>query len=429
MNTSEIDSNKPDKFAIAQSLRDICSLLRLKAENKYRANAYENAATALEGISEDLSTMIKEARLTEVRNIGNSIAQVINEIYETGTTKMLDKLKAQYPPGMIEIGAVPGLSVKTIEALHEALAITSLADLKRACNNGVVRTVKGFGEKSERSISEAIAVYEARRNKIRLVDAFEWSHLLLQHMNNSPFVRQAELAGQMSRWEEAVDSIDMVASGENIDQVLDAFSKFPYLSTLESRQADCATARLSESGSLINLYVCEPNEFVCTSHFRSATAPYNEKLSSIAAARGFQLNSKELTENGRRVNLKSDEDIYQKLALPYIPVELREDSQVLEDALSGTTYDDLLKLEDIRGMTHCHSTYSDGVATVEEMVKAAQALNKEYITITDHSPTAHYANGVAPERLLAQWQEIAAAQSSTGLVVFRGPRHRIRHSG
>ena len=421
--------DKPDKFAIAQILRDIGALLKMKGENKFRAGAYDNAASALEGLSEDLSLVIKEARLTQVRNIGNSIAAVIGEIYETGTARMLDELRVQFPPGILELGAIPGLSVKKIETLHAALGIASLSDLKKACAVGVVRNVKGFSEKSEKALIDAIAIFETRSSKILLVDALEIAQALIEHMRQANGVSEAGLAGQVSRWEEAVDGIDLVVAGEHKAAVFAAFENSPHVADIEKMGEDRAQGSLAESRTTVRLFVCAPHEFIPCLHYWTCSIEYNEKLSEIASARGFDLTEKILKEKSRLIKLTDEHDLYARLQLPFVPVELRDRREVLDDALNGTTYDDLIEIDDIRGMTHCHSTFSDGVASVDEMVKAAKGLKKEYITITDHSPTAHYANGVSSEKLREQWDQIAAAEAKHDIRVLRGTESDILADG
>ena len=422
-------ASAPDKFEIAGRLREIGALIKLKGENVFRAKAYENAASALESIGDELSDVIARDQLTAVKGIGASIAGVINELYKTGNAKSLDKLKAEFPPGILELGAIPGLSVKKVETLHAALGISSINDLKNAIASNLISAVKGFSEKSQLNIAEALAAYEARGEQMLLVHAKVVSENLLAYLEAEKCVAKACVVGAISRWQEAVDKIELVASGENLVKILDAFEKFPNLSEVISRTNSSSSARLSDSRLFINLTVCTTQDFVCTAHHLTGTDDYNAGLKIVAETKNLDLRPNELLEKGAKISLGSEHDIYDRLGLPFIPVELREDMQVITDAVAGTTYDDLIEIDDIRGMTHCHSTFSDGKASVEEMAMAVKNMNKEYMTMTDHSPTAHYANGVQPERLTEQWFAIAQAQGSVGIEILRGTESDILADG
>lgn len=457
--------DNPDKFAIAQILRDIGNLLRLRGENKFRANAYDAASQAVEGLSEDLGTLIKEKRLTTVKGIGSSIASVVTEIYETGGSSTFAQLQTEFPPGAAAFAALPGLSLKKIESLHRELRVTSVSELKEACEQGRLKAIKGFGEKAEKAILEAIVALETGAREVRLVDVLHLGSLLLDHMRSSNAVLQADFVGSISRWDEAVSSLDVVACGPDRERICELFWQFPYLlksddvlnsapkavlkSVLKSDGSDASpissardvqsaserelvlttSACLSENRLPVNLYVCAPAEFTCLRHFLTGTDSYNKRLVEIAKSNGVALGPRQLSANGETVAIGSESELYASLSLPYVPVELRDDPANLDDALEGADYADLIEIGDIRGMTHCHSTFSDGVASIDQMVRAVKAMKMQYITITDHSPTAHYANGVAPDRLRQQWREIEEAQAAHGIRVFRGTESDILADG
>jgi DNA polymerase (family X) len=428
MNNS--DDNAPDKFTIAAQLRELSSFLKLKGEsNSFRAKAYDNAASAIEGVGEDISKLISSGRLTDVRGIGNSIAAVITEIHATGKSKALEKLKAEYPPGILELAEIAGLSVKKVEALHEALGISTIDQLKEAINSGSIKTVKGFSDKSAKNIAEAIATSENRAHQILLVDALEIGETLVDYLLSNPNIKEAALCGAVSRWQEAVDSVDLVAASGDFENTLDFFAKFPALLGNVIRNDSNLSARLSGSQVAVNLHLCKPADYVFVLHRNTGTENYNSGLKMVAESAGIKFDDTALIVNDKELALKSDHDIYHRLGLPYIPIELREDMQVITDAIAGTTYDDLIEIDDIRGMTHCHSTFSDGVASVEAMASAVKKMNMEYMTLTDHSPTAHYANGVEPDRLYEQWAEIAFVQEAVGIPVLRGTESDILADG
>ena len=428
MNNSDDDA--PDRFAIAAQLRELSAFLKLKGEsNSFRAKAYDSAARAIEGVGEEISELISSGRLTDVRGIGNSIAAVITEIHATGKSKALEQLKAEYPPGILELAEIAGLSVKKVEALHEALGISTIDQLKEAIKSGSIKTVKGFSDKSAKNIAEAIETSENRAHQILLVDALEIGETLVDYLLSDRNIKEAALCGAVSRWQEAVDSVDLVAASGDFENSLDFFAKFPTIIDNVIRHDSHLSARLSGSQVAVNLYLCKPADYVFVLHRCTGTENYNNGLKMVAKSAGIKFGETAVEVNDKACHLKSDHDIYHRLGLPYIPVELREDMQVITDAIAGTTYDDLIEIGDIRGMTHCHSTFSDGVASVEDMASAVKKMNMEYMTLTDHSPAAHYANGVEPDRLYEQWEEIARVQKAVGIPVLRGTESDILADG
>lgn len=422
-----------DKLEIAKALREIAGLMQIKGENPYKARAYENGADAVEGLDEEIGVLVDEKRLTSFRGIGSALAAVIADLYLTGRSEVLDKLREELPPGVLELANVPGLTVKRIQALHNALGISSIEELKTACLTGNVRKIKGFGEKTEATILQGIHKYQTRDERILLVDALDIAEPLLDHIRSCEATERAELAGSIRRWNETVRGIHIVAATKDSEAIFGCLDKFPRFSALEAKDEARAAIRLT--GGVMGEIVCvPPAEFAGAMVYKTGSRAHVEKLRSLAEKQGFTLDDRGLVNGSKRLALKTEEALYNTLGLALVPPELREADGEIEAALEagaeGSFAEDLIELGDIQGMVHCHTVFSDGKGTIEEMALGAEAMGMKYLTITDHSPAAHYANGVALDRLKKQWDEIARVQEKVKtLRLLRGTESDILESG
>ncbi|HTN85200.1 MAG TPA: PHP domain-containing protein [Sorangium sp.] len=421
-----------DKLDIARALREMGMLLQIKGENPYRARAYETGADALEELTDDLGELIKARRVTELRGIGAALAAQIAELHQTGRSEQLEKLRAELPRGVLELSQVPGMTLKRIKALHEALGIGSVEELKQACLTGKVRGVKGFGAKVESSLLEGIHRHETRDERILLVDALEIAEPLLAQVRACEATEQADLAGSIRRWEETVADIDIVAAADDAEPVIDRFARSPRVAKVEERDESRCTVRLS--GGLRGELLCVPPRYYAAAlHHRTGAPAYLSALGALARELGLTLDEKGLLRGNKRLPVKTEEDLYRHLGLPLIAPELREGVDDLVDAASRDGRDGrddgLIEEGDIQGMVHCHTVYSDGKNTVEEMALEAEAMGMKYLTITDHSPAAHYAGGVGLDRLKQQWDEIARVQERVRVKLLRGTESDILESG
>ena len=415
-----------DKFEVARALREIALLLEADGANPFKIRAYERGARAVEVLREDVTVLAREGRLTEVPGIGAALASTITEIATTGRSAQLDKLKERLPSGVLELS--PVLSLPRIKAVHEALGITTLDALAAAAEEGRLRTVPGFGEKTEAKVLEAIRGLAERTDETLLYEAAREADGVLEHLRASAVVEQAEVGGDLRRRRETVTRIDVVMASKKPADALDHAVGFGLATNLLARDAASATVRIA-AGITVGIEVVPPARFAAAWHRSTGTEAHRAKLAVVAEARGFALDDSGLTKGGRRVPLAAEADLYRHLGLPYIPPEMREDAGEVEAAVRGTLPDDLVTPEDIRGLVHCHTTYSDGKHSVLEMARAAEKLGMQYITITDHSPTAHYAGGLPLDRLKKQWEDIDRAQEQVSVRLLRGTESDINADG
>lgn len=417
-----------DKFAIASALREISLLLELKRENPYKIRAYAMGASALEAVNEDIGKVIDDDRLTKIRGIGLTLASQIVDLYRTGSSPMLDRLRREMPPGVIELSQVPGLSVKKIQMLHDELGITSVPELEQACREGRVAEVKGFGLKAQQNILDGIRLYESREQIELLLNARNLTSGLLQYFGGQKKIERVEVAGSIRRWKETVRNINVVAISSDADHAVEALQAFPLVTRSERPAPDRAIVRLA-SGMKVYMRVTSEQAFPAAWLFETGSKEHIDVLTELAQQRGYQFSPAGLKKDGKILKVASEADIYKHLGLPFMPPEVRESAADIQAALAGTTFDDLITVDDIRGMTHCHTNYSDGKHTVEQMARAAEALGMEYITITDHSPAAHYAGGVDLDRLKRQWAEIDEVQEKVKVKILRGTESDILEDG
>jgi DNA polymerase (family 10) len=412
---------KFDKFAIAASLQEIGSLLELKGgTDRFKARAYKAGARVVAGLNEDIGKVIKEGRLTSMRGIGRALASQIEQLYLTGESSVLRGLRQEFPPGILELSRLPGLSLPKIAQLHEALGITSIAELQAAAEAGKVSGVKGFGAKTEQKLLEAIREYQHQgptEKRFHIHHAERTGEQILNYLHTARDLEKVSVAGALRRWKETVGIIRVVASSKNPALVIKHFLQFPMIVNVRDQTQDTSTVELAD-GAKVKLIVVHPNKFPLMLLWKTGSNAHVEKLQKIAKTTGVG-----------KAEFNSEDDFYRRLGMPFVPPELREDTGEIEAAQAGKLPTDLVALNDIRGMVHCHTTYSDGVGTIAQMARAAEAMNIEYMTITDHSPTAFYANGLKLDRLKRQWDEIAAVQEEVKVKLLKGTESDILADG
>jgi DNA polymerase (family 10) len=430
-----------DKLAIVASLQEIGTLLELKGGEYFKARAYKLGARAVAGLNEDLDKVIKQNRLTFVKGIGSGLAKQIEALHRTGQSTLLNELRAAMPAGTVELSKV--LSVKKVQTLHRALGISSVAELKAAAEAGKVRHVPGFGAKSEQKILETIkenSEHEFDEQRVYIHLALRAGEMILEHLASAPGFIRGELGGSLRRAQETVSQVVVVAGAKTPGALIDHFVRSPLIGRIDERTPRHCSVVLAE-GFKATLVVVKPEEFATTLLLATGSETHLQKLEQVALQKRLKL-----TERGiRKVSLskakpnsktrsammrvRSETEIYQRLGMQYVPPELREDQGEVEAALTDTLPEDLITTEDIRGMVHCHTKYSDGKHSVSEMVHAAESMGMKYITITDHSPTAFYAGGVKIDRLQRQWEEIDQVQEQTKVKILKGTESDILRDG
>lgn len=394
-----------DAARVAAALEELATLLSLGGEAKFRIAAYEHAARLARELGSALGPLVEEGRLRELQGIGPALSRQLEELWNTGSSEYLRRLRASYPAGAAELAAVPGMTLRRIQLLHAALGVSSVAELHQACALGKVRTVKGFGEKTERALLAACALAvpsEPAPRELLLTEAQELGELLESALR--PVAPGATMAGTLRRGHELVRELDLVVPATELEPTLQQLSTLRRVLRVDAQQL---SAQLTD-GVPLRLHPAAKGNFGGALLAATGSNAHVERVRALAAERGVELRA-----------CASEADLYRALGTAFVPPELREDGSELEDAASAD-FGELVQSSDLRGAVHCHSTWSDGKNSVLELARAAEELGLRYITISDHSPHAHYARGLSLDGLRQQWQEIEAAQRAVSIRILRG---------
>lgn len=417
-----------DKEQVAAILSEIGTLLELKGESSFRTNAYHNGARAILQLEEDLGEMVRSHRLKEVPGIGSTLCEKITTLVTTGHLPFYDKLKDEIPPGLVEMLRIPGLGPKKITALRDQLGIDTLEKLQVACEAGQVARLKGFGQKTQDKILEGLKFLHEIGNRVRLDQAMYIAQGLVEGLRDLPEVEQIEVCGSIRRRRETIKDIDLlVSSSKDPAPIMERFVHLPGVIQITgqgSTKSSVIVQKVMPSGSKItmnaDLRVVLPEQYPFALHYFSGSKEHGVAMRVRAQRYGLKLNEYELAGEGRSVKCSSEADIFRALDLDYIPPELREETGEME-AAEKHTLPKLIEAQDIQGVFHNHTTYSDGANTLEEMAQAARALGLKYLGIGDHSQSLTIANGLSARRVREQHREIDALnQKWKDFKIFKG---------
>ncbi|HYP39317.1 MAG TPA: DNA polymerase/3'-5' exonuclease PolX [Chloroflexia bacterium] len=417
----------------ARLFNDIAAMMELKGESPFKVRAYRTAATTFANLAEDIKRVWREGRVDELPGVGKAITEKVDEMMTTGRLRFYDRLQAEVPPSLIALVDIPHLGPKTAMLIYKTLGIQGIADLEKAISDGRIYRVPGLGKKTVVNIQEGIEALQRRSADKRelLGTALPVVRQLISMLKQQcPGVDKIEMAGSARRWRATVGDIDLLATAANPEAVIDCFVALPIIGMIETRGENKATIRL-HNGLQVDLYVMDPQYYYSLLHHFTSGRQHNIKLRDRAIRMGLKINEYGIQrENGERIPINSEEDIYRALNLQYIPPELREDRGEIE-AAARNALPELVKITDIKGDLHCHSTWSDGAESILDMARAAKARGYRYMAITDHSQSLTIAKGLTIERLHAQRREIEEAQRVVGgdFRIFHGTEMEIKLDG
>ncbi|HET6263036.1 MAG TPA: DNA polymerase/3'-5' exonuclease PolX, partial [Chloroflexia bacterium] len=417
----------------ARLFNDIAAMMELKGESPFKVRAYRTAAATFANLAEDIKRVWREGRVDELPGVGKAITEKVDEMMTTGRLRFYDRLQAEVPPSLIALVDIPHLGPKTAMLIYKTLGIQGIADLEKAIADGRIYRVPGLGKKTVVNIQEGIEALQRRSADKRelLGTALPVVRQLISSLRQQcPGLDQIEMAGSARRWRATVGDIDILATASNPEAVIDCFVALPIIGMVETRGENKATIRL-HNGLQVDLYVMDPQYYYSLLHHFTSGRQHNIKLRDRAIRMGLKINEYGIQrENGERIPINSEEDIYRALNLQYIPPELREDRGEIE-AAARNALPELVKITDIKGDLHCHSTWSDGAESILDMARAAKKRGYRYMAITDHSQSLTIAKGLTIERLHAQRREIEEAQRLVGgdFRIFHGTEMEIKLDG
>ncbi len=402
-----------DKDQVAEVLTNIATLLELKGENPFKTRAYLNAARTIEAMSEPLDKVVAEQRLGEMKGIGDALQKKITELVTTGRLAYYEELKAATPPGLVAMLDIPGLGPKKIKALHDELGIETVEQLEQACQGGKIAGLKGFGEKTQTNILEGIARRRAYASRHLISEALPRAEPLLEALRSHPDVIRCSTAGSLRRHREVIGDIDLLASSKKPTEVIEFFTSQPGILNVLAK-GDTKASVLLEGGIQSDLRVVSDAEYPSALMYFTGSKEHNIVMRQRAIDRGLRLNeyglfrSQEETRDPKRlVKCRTEEEIFEKLGLHYVPPELREDMGEIAAAEKGEL-PRLIEWTDLKGSLHNHSTWSDGHQQPAEIAKAMRELGLAYWGVTDHSKASFQANGLDVARVRQQLKEIGA---------------------
>src|SRR5690625_4465622 len=412
-----------NKAQIARIIAEIAVLLELKGDNPFRVRAYQNGARAIEAIEEPLRDVIARDELDKIPGIGAAIAEKVVALVETGELPFYEKLKAETPPGLIEMLEIPGMGPKKIKAVHQKLGIDTIEGLAKACEENLVSTLPRFGKKTQQNILDGIRNREAYSRRHLWFDADAVATPILEGLRALPEVARAETAGSLRRGLETVGDLDFIVGSTDPDPVMNWFTSLENIQEVTAHGETKSSIRL-EGGMQADLRVVPPEQFAFALHHFTGSKDHNVQMRQRALSRGYSLSEWgiTITDDGKSKGvspvpkIENEEDLFKFFGLRFIPPELREGINEIEIAEKGPL-PVLLEENDIRGVFHNHTTASDGHNSLTEMAEAAAEFGWSYLGIADHSKASFQANGLDEERLEKQIEEIRALNASGKLPV------------
>ena len=399
------------KDQVAASLREIGTILELNGENPFKCRAYLNAARTLETSPTDLTELVRTDRLGELPGIGDALREKITTLVNTGKLPYLEELRTTIPSGLLSLLDLPGLGPKKLRILRDQLKIESIEALTKACQDGRLASLDGFGEKTATNLLDSIQRRATYSKLHRLGTALPAAQALLNHLRECPSVSQAEIAGSLRRGKEIVKDLDLIASSNKPKEVMKAFISAPNVEKVIAH-GETKSSVILAGGIPCDLRVVPPEVWpTALAHF-TGSKEHNIALRQRAIDCGLHLSEWGLLKGKSKtpLKLKDEKDLHKALGLAFIPPELREDSGEIA-AAEKDELPDLLTRDQIRGCLHNHTLASDGQNTLAAMAQAAAELGLEWLGIADHSKSSFQANGLDVKRLEKQIEEIQSLNS------------------
>jgi DNA polymerase (family X) len=418
-----------DSRTAAHILNQIGSLLELTGSPRFKARAFQRAARSVLALgADDLTPLLKSGELAKTRNVGPATLSVIRELIETGESSYLERLSEDTPNGLIQMARVPGLGIARVRLIHLELGVETLEELEEAARDGRLAKLPRFGARTAERVLAGIAFARDSGRKSLYHRGLAQAFVLREGVSRHPDVSEAIIAGTVRRHSETVGDIDIVAVC-TVDpvEVARSFANAPAVREVVENDARISIRYVDDIR--MHLWCTRPENAAVTLWRATGSTEHIVELSAYAESNGFSLEEAVLRKGKRTIRLGSESELFAALGLDDIPPELREGTGEIEAAATASL-PDLITIEDIKGALHCHSTYSDGSATIEEMASAAKERGWRYIGITDHSQAAFYAGGMKRDKVRQQHDEIDEINASMkGFRILKGIECDILTSG
>lgn len=417
---------------IAEVFQDIANLLEMKGDKPFTIRAYQRAARTIERLPMELGDMLRENQnLQEIPGIGKAISDKIAEMVNSNSLAYYDRLKAEFPDGIMEVLEIPGLGPKTVKRLWTELDITTVAQLEITVQDGSLAALPRLGKKTAENIARQIQFQRSKSSRMPIARAQPVCDRVIAALAaDCPSIRRLQPGGSIRRCEETIGDIDLVCTADDPAQVLATLVSLPNVADILGHGDTKASVYLTD-GIQVDLRVVADQHFGALLQYFSGNLQHNILLRDRANSLNLSLNEYGVTDRdtGEITNFPDEQSLYARLGLQYIPPELRQGEGEIKAALNNEI-PALVKLADIKGDLHDHTDWSDGRDTIDEMILAAKARGLEYLAITDHSVGRAIANGLAPERLQAHAAEVRRAEQRIGgIKLLCGTEMDIRADG
>ncbi len=424
-----------DNKAIAGILYETADLLEIDGQDSFRVRSYRNAAQAIEALPQQVADLIHEPKkLLEIQGIGKGMLANLQMLFKDGRIEAHAELLKKYRPSMLELLKIQGLGPKTIALIWSAYQVSDLEGVEKLAREGKIRTLPRMGEKHEVKLLKAIEDYRRIAGRFLLDTAEELAEKLVEHLLAASLgdlgIEKVTPAGSLRRGRETVGDLDILVTGkacieaEPRQKIIEHLLRFPGLMDVIAQGENKVSFR-HRNGMQVDVRLLPPESFGAAMQYFTGSKAHNVALRQRALKMGFTLNEYSLSkiegvEDAKPVARKTEEEIYAKLKLDFIPPELRENLGEIE-AAAGHTLPVLIQLSDIRGDVHMHTVETDGRNTIEEMAEAARERGYEYMAITDHSKNLAFANGLTDKRAMAHIERIRAVEKEMkGIRIFAG---------
>jgi DNA polymerase (family 10) len=394
--------------AVEAALLEYADLLSILRDDPYRPRSYEKAARAVGGYPADLEGMdLKE--ILKIPNVGASIGEKIHEFLQTGAIAALEELRAEIPAGVREMIAVPGLGPKKAMILYRDLGIAGIDGLQDAIETGQLAGLKGFGAKTEENIRRGIERLQQQGGRALSSVAMDLAEYFLERLQGRKDVQRMEYAGSLRRMAETIGDLDLLVASEDPPAVMDAFTSVGVVERVIAK-GETKSSVITRTGLQVDLRVVPLEAWGAAMIYFTGSKSHNIRIREMAVRKGLKLNEYGLyrAKSGRLIVARTEEEVYGKLGLPWIPPTLREDRGEVEAALAGTL-PDVITRRQIRGDLHTHTKLTDGLATLEQMLDTASGFGYAYYAVTDHAPNL-FMQRMTDDKMLAQRDELRALQ-------------------
>jgi DNA polymerase (family 10) len=398
---------------IAAHFDELGDLYELDGAVVYRVVAYRNAAKAIREAPMSVEELARQGRATELAGVGKTIAEKIDALLETGQIPSAVKLKAKYPPGLVEVTRIPGLGPKKARKLFDTLGVDSIDALRTAVEQERLRDVPGFGQKSEETIALALETGDtAPSARILHSQAARIADSLVAVLREHPASDQVEVAGSLRRWADTCKDIDIVATATDPRALVEVFAGLPLLGEVH-RAGEAGARGVTHNGIAVDFRIVAPENWGNLLQHLTGSGKHNEAMRTEAVKRGFHVSEYGVIDDSTQTThaCATEEEVYALLGMQYIPPELRENRGELE-AARRKKLPTLVEPAEVRGELHCHTVASDGRQTIEQMAAAALECGYGYIAITDHSATHGFGDDVTPKQLEQTIERVAELNAS-----------------